>query len=83
MTTSTAINEVLFLCTLLVPACAYNNGLGATPQMGWNSWNSVGGAIDERTAMEMADGLIASGLRDIGYVYLCLDDGVKMMMISC
>ena len=57
---------------------AYNNGEGATPQMGWNSWNTVGGAINEKTAMAIADGLVSSGLRDAGYIYVCLDDGVMM-----
>ena len=51
---------------------AYDNGVGALPQMGLNSWNSVGGGVSEAWARAAADALVSSGLRDAGYVYVCL-----------
>jgi len=69
---------MLFSAIVAASALTYNNGLGATPQMGWNSWNSIGGNIDEAFAKSIGDGLVSSGLAAIGYVYVCLDDGVML-----
>lgn len=52
-----------------------SNGLALTPPMGWNSWNHFLEAIDDRTVRETADALVSSGLRDVGYVYVNIDDG--------
>jgi len=51
------------------------NGLALTPPMGWNSWNRFQTKIDGRTVREIADALVATGLRDAGYVYVVIDDG--------
>lgn len=48
--------------------------LAATPPMGWNSWNMFGNAIHESMLREVADALVASGLKDCGYSYLVIDD---------
>lgn len=48
--------------------------LAGTPPMGWNSWNTFGRNINESLIKEIADTLVESGLRDLGYVYLNLDD---------
>lgn len=50
------------------------NGLAKTPPMGWNSWNLFNSRIDDQTVREMADAMVASGMRDAGYVYLNIDD---------
>ena len=42
--------------------------------MGWNSWNMLGSRIDEKSVRETADALVASGLRDLGYEYIVIDD---------
>jgi alpha-galactosidase len=52
-----------------------SNGLALTPPMGWNSWNHFQTTIDDKSIREMADGMVSSGLRDAGYVYLVIDDG--------
>lgn len=44
------------------------------PPMGWNSWNTFGADISEKMIMEMADALVSTGLRDLGYNYLVIDD---------
>ncbi|KAF2319261.1 hypothetical protein GH714_014295 [Hevea brasiliensis] len=51
-----------------------NNGLGRTPQMGWNSWNFFACNINETVIKETADALISTGLADLGYVFLNIDD---------
>jgi alpha-galactosidase len=49
-------------------------GLAKTPPMGWNSWNAFSCNIDEKIIREMADAMVASGLKDAGYVYINIDD---------
>jgi alpha-galactosidase len=48
--------------------------LAATPPMGWNSWNHFAGKIDDATIRAQADAMVASGMRDAGYVYVNIDD---------
>jgi len=56
-------------------AFAYDNGLGLTPPMGWNSWNKFHcDGLNETLVLDMADALIESGLHDAGYTYINLDD---------
>ncbi len=42
--------------------------------MGWNSWNLFQSKIDDKIVREMADVMVASGMRDGGYVYVNIDD---------
>lgn len=49
-------------------------GLAMTPPMGWNTWNTFAGNINEKLVKETAEALIRSGMRDAGYVYVVLDD---------
>ncbi|GMP69626.1 hypothetical protein CsSME_00028818 [Camellia sinensis var. sinensis] len=51
-----------------------NNGLALTPQMGWNSWNFFACNINETVVKETADALVSTGLADLGYVYVNIDD---------
>ncbi len=44
------------------------------PPMGFNTWNTFGEKIDEKMLRQMADALVDTGLRDLGYVYLVIDD---------
>ena len=48
--------------------------LAATPPMGWNSWNLFACDIDEDLIRSMADTIVSSGMRDLGYEYVNLDD---------
>ncbi|KAI4326449.1 hypothetical protein MLD38_031764 [Melastoma candidum] len=50
------------------------NGLGLTPQMGWNSWNHFHCHINEQLIRETADAMVSSGLASLGYEYINLDD---------
>ncbi|CAF2100474.1 unnamed protein product [Rotaria magnacalcarata] len=51
-----------------------DNGLGKTPQMGWNSWNHFGCSINETIIRATADAFIATGLAQAGYNYINVDD---------
>ncbi len=48
--------------------------LAPTPPMGWNSWNKFGCRIDERLIRETADAMVSSGMKDVGYKYVNIDD---------
>ena len=43
--------------------------------MGWNTWNHFRHNFDDRLIREEADALVASGMKDAGYVYVTLDGG--------
>ncbi len=45
-----------------------------TPPMGWNSWNVFTRDINEKMLMEMADAMVSTGMRDVGYQYINIDD---------
>ena len=48
--------------------------LAQTPPMGWNSWNTFGSEISDSLIRETADAMIDTGLRDVGYNYVVIDD---------
>ncbi len=58
-----------FLC-----AQSSRNALAQTPPMGWNTWNKFGCKIDEHLVRDMADALVASGMKDAGYQFVNIDD---------
>ena len=45
-----------------------------TPPMGWNSWNFFAGRVTDKDIRAAADQLVASGMKDAGYVYVNIDD---------
>ncbi|KAH9702822.1 alpha-galactosidase 3 [Citrus sinensis] len=51
-----------------------NNGLASTPQMGWNSWNFFACNISETIIKETADALVSTGLAELGYDHVNIDD---------
>ncbi|CAL5080606.1 unnamed protein product [Urochloa decumbens] len=53
---------------------ALENGLGRTPQMGWNSWNHFACNINEDIIRQIADAMVDSGLAKLGYDYINIDD---------
>jgi alpha-galactosidase len=48
--------------------------LALTPPMGWNSWNHFGCDVNEALVREMADALVSSGMKAVGYEYVVVDD---------
>jgi alpha-galactosidase len=49
--------------------------IAATPPMGWNSWNHFAEKVSDKDIRATADAMVASGMRDAGYVYVNIDDG--------
>lgn len=49
-------------------------GLAATPPMGWNSWNGFACNVDEKVIRETADAMVSSGMKDVGFLYVNVDD---------
>ena len=45
-----------------------------TPPMGWNSWNFFAGRVTDKDIRAAADQLVASGMKDAGYIYVNIDD---------
>jgi alpha-galactosidase len=66
--------SLLLHALLASPTSAVNNGLARTPQMGWNNWNSLGCDVSQALLLDTSRVLLDSGLRDVGYNYVVLDD---------
>ena len=64
----------LIALALGASARAATADLAATPPMGWNSWHHFGCNVSETLVRETADALVTSGLRDVGYRFVILDD---------
>lgn len=55
---------------------AASDGLAMTPPMGWYPWNIFGEEPqNEKLIREIADALVASGMKDAGYAYVGPDEG--------
>ncbi len=65
---------VVFASLLLPLSLAAQDNIAVTPPMGWNSWNHFAGRIDDATIRSTADALVATGMRDAGYVFVNIDD---------
>jgi alpha-galactosidase len=42
--------------------------------MGWNSWNYFFGKVTDKDIRDSADQIVATGMKDAGYVYVNIDD---------
>ncbi len=60
--------------TLALPLAAQDKNLALTPPMGWNSWNHFAERVDDKAVRAAADAMVASGMKDAGYVYINIDD---------
>lgn len=66
---------ILIACLTCAAAHAQKaDHLALTPPMGWNSWNHFACDVDEELIRETADAMVASGMRDVGYRYVVIDD---------
>jgi alpha-galactosidase len=48
--------------------------IAATPPMGWNSWNFFAGKVTDQDIRNAADQIVATGMKDAGYIYINIDD---------
>ncbi|MER5622642.1 lectin [Streptosporangium sp. NPDC002544] len=74
LTSAITVMLTLTAVTSAAPAQALNNGVGRTPPMGWNTWNTFGCNINETLIRQTADALVSNGMRDLGYQYVVVDD---------
>jgi alpha-galactosidase len=65
---------VLLLAVCSTVVLALDNGLGRTPQMGWNSWNHFACGINEQLIKDTAHTIATGPLKEAGYEYVNLDD---------
>lgn len=68
---SAAILLLLFYCP---NTKAQSPHIAAAPPMGWNSWNHFGEKVTDADVRAAADAMVASGMRDAGYIYVNVDD---------
>jgi alpha-galactosidase len=63
-------------CAVMTPSAhALDNGVAATPPMGWNSWNKFAcDGINEKVVRASADAIASNGMKDAGYQYVVIDD---------
>ena len=74
---SAYVSASLMVVVLLAnarPGAAVDNGLARTPPMGWNSWNKFGCNVSEQLIKEIADAMVATGMKKAGYQYVNIDD---------
>jgi alpha-galactosidase len=69
-----AVVALIHVATPQQKALALDNGVGRTPPMGWNTWNTFGCDINETLIRQMADTIVSTGMRDLGYQYVVVDD---------
>ncbi|RRJ29504.1 NPCBM/NEW2 domain-containing protein [Halocatena pleomorpha] len=53
---------------------SHQGGLSKSPPMGWNSWNTFRCDIDQTVVKETADAMVSSGMTDVGYEFVNIDD---------
>jgi hypothetical protein len=51
------------------------SGAVTTPPMGWSSWNSFSNMIDSDIVMAQAKAMVSSGMKNLGYRYINIDEG--------
>ena len=79
------LRSLVLSCALATTAFANPNGVGQLPVMGWSGYNAFmqnsghcdragAGGYNESTFLESMDALKATGLSDLGYVYINADD---------
>ena len=49
--------------------------IAPTPPMGWSTWNHYAHAISDKLIRDQADAMVASGMKDAGYLYVHIDGG--------
>jgi len=50
-------------------------GFASLPPMGYNTWNAIHTNVDENLILEIAQVIKRTGLADVGYQYVNIDDG--------
>ena len=56
------------------PRPSQTQAVAQTPPMGWNSWNYFADKVDDKGVRDAADQIVATGMKDAGYIYVNIDD---------
>jgi len=62
------------LAALTATAALAQSPVAQTPPMGWNSWNFFAERVTDKDIRGAADQLVATGMKDAGYIYVNIDD---------
>ena len=66
---------LLALSCLVAPSpVPAQSPVAQTPPMGWNSWNYFFGKVTDKDIRDSADQIVATGMKDAGYIYVNIDD---------
>ncbi|MDR3451874.1 MAG: glycoside hydrolase family 27 protein [Rhodoferax sp.] len=68
------ISLALPLAALALSSLSAAAQTALTPPMGWNSWNYFAERVDDKGVRAAADQIVASGMKDAGYIYVNIDD---------
>ena len=60
-----------FTLSLLAMTASAQDG----PTMGWSSWNTFGINISDAIICQQADAMVSTGLKDVGFDHINIDDG--------
>ena len=65
------------LCALMATCTTrgIQEPISKTPTMGWSSWNTYSINISDSLIMRQADAMVETGLKDVGFKYINIDDG--------
>eukprot|EP01116_Phalansterium_solitarium_P022260 TRINITY_DN7289_c0_g1_i1.p1 TRINITY_DN7289_c0_g1~~TRINITY_DN7289_c0_g1_i1.p1 ORF type:complete len:410 (-),score=-64.28 TRINITY_DN7289_c0_g1_i1:80-1309(-) len=70
--------SVILVLAFVATVTSENNGLARLPPMGWNTWCTNGPCerdyCDEVEIRSIADAMVDSGMHDLGWTYINLDD---------
>jgi len=73
-----ALAAILLAAASTIPVASEVHGpvaiLAPTPPMGWASWNRYFCDYDEQTIRDQSDALVATGMRDLGYRYVIIQE---------
>jgi alpha-galactosidase len=69
-----AVLALAFFVPGLKAQSAPPQAVAQTPPMGWNSWNFFFGKVTDKDIRASADQIVATGMKDAGYIYVNIDD---------
>ena len=69
------INRLFTIISFVFTTLSVFSQTAKTPLMGWSSWNNYGHNINDSIIKAQADAMVYSGLADLGFKYINIDDG--------
>ena len=69
------INRLFSIISFIFTTLSVFSQTAKTPLMGWSSWNNYGYNINDSIIKAQADAMVSSGLADLGFKYINIDDG--------